>query len=390
MSGRIRRAFRDVLPARKALAYVGGPLWLLAWGFAHELADTVRLGQRTDTTGLTVILSSIAVLYGLWRAVGHHPLLPGYKKWLELSPWAPGQRLPLGPVRLVPQDLVVLGVILAPVALPAAKLPLTVGVMPVVLGGLQAFLLAYALCLGVTFMLTEVARLAYPLAFGAGAWLVFRDPLAGVAIAAAMAAWTQLGLSASLGGFPWREETDPKLDLGEVYPYAQLKHDTDYVKVRWYDGLALASLGGWWTYVLCSLEGMEPAAVVMVGAVAAFIRLAVYLNGTAAPISLLGRLRTLRPVIPGYDVAWLAPALALVACIGVLLGSEGLGWSGPLRGAVSVGATLLIVFNLGPSLKTWRLTGYHRIAEPNQAQRLQQQQQQQRQQQQQKQAFRVA
>ena len=47
------------------------------------------------------------VAYGLYRAMGFHPFFrPSYRKWLETTPWTWRKPLPVGPVRLGWEDLV--------------------------------------------------------------------------------------------------------------------------------------------------------------------------------------------------------------------------------------------------------------------------------------------
>jgi hypothetical protein len=94
------------------------------------------------------------------------------------------------------------------------------------------------------------------------------------------------------------------------------------------------------------------------------IRLLVYLDGSAAPISLLGRLATGRLVIRGYDSVFAAPLLALWAGVGVpiVLLSFGVG---PMEaGSAALALSVLLALKVGPNLREWRLAGGQRLTSP--------------------------
>src|SRR5262245_9773041 len=61
-----------------------------------------------------VLVTLAAAVYGIYRVACFHPAVnPRYFAWLKLSPWQADKPLPMGPVHLVWQDLVVIGTILA-------------------------------------------------------------------------------------------------------------------------------------------------------------------------------------------------------------------------------------------------------------------------------------
>mgnify|MGYP000517743457 CR=1 FL=1 len=62
----------------------------------------------------------------------------------------------------------------------------------------------------------------------------------------------------------------------------------------------------------------------------------VYLHQVAAPISVFGRLRTGRLVIPGFDKVFVVPALAFVASIALVSTLPDLGASTALTVAAAV------------------------------------------------------
>jgi hypothetical protein len=99
----------------------------------------------------------------------------------------------------------------------------------------------------------------------------------------------------------------------------------------------------------------------IVGIVMATVRVLVYCAVCWSPISLAGRLRTGRLIIPGYDQALVAPLLIL-ATGGVLPGTL-IDLDAPLPLVAAAVAPLLVVltFGAGPTLERWRLTGAYRL-----------------------------
>jgi hypothetical protein len=93
-------------------------------------------------------------------------------------------------------------------------------------------------------------------------------------------------------------------------------------------------------------------------------RLLIYLNGYAPPISFRGRIVTGRWIIPGYDQVFVAPLLALIAgsWLPKVLINRGFGFVE--ANTISLIWVYFLILILGPSLKTWRLTGNHRIMAP--------------------------
>ncbi len=81
--------------------------------------------------------------------------------------------------------------------------------------------------------------------------------------------------------------------------------------------------------------------------------------GRLPPISLWGRVRTLRWIIPGYDQIFLAPlSIFVVETVADLARKH---FDLLVVAPVSVFLTLLIAFNMGPTLRNWHTTGKHRM-----------------------------
>src|SRR5262249_56326467 len=99
------------------------------------------------------------------------------------------------------------------------------------------------------------------------------------------------------------------------WPFDIIRPRDVAVSISYRDGLMLSLLLGWWMYVI--LQRIDPQARFGANFVLVFIaqfaiagRIGTYCWGYAPPISLWGRIFTLRWVIPGYDYVFLAPLLA--------------------------------------------------------------------------------
>ena len=129
------------------------------------------------------------------------------------------------------------------------------------------------------------------------------------------------------------------------------------------DALLLGALGGWWmhcagwtmdsrdtTMVLGFVLGLSPLA-----------RLLCYLASHLPPISLWGRIRTGRWVIPGYDRVFIAPLAAWAGGALLLLALHSAGVAVEGCAPVVVAFVMATVLGLGPGRREWQLTGQHRI-----------------------------
>jgi hypothetical protein len=133
------------------------------------------------------------------------------------------------------------------------------------------------------------------------------------------------------------------------------------------DGFLVSLLVGWWALIyiesfdkkdqILPWLGLDIAIFCLIG-----IRCLIYCAGYRPPISLLGRIFTLRPVIPGYDKALLAPFCAILVAILVPFGCQQFGVPAEAAYPATAALSLLVILNMGPTLREWQLTGSHRIA----------------------------
>ncbi|HXT59852.1 MAG TPA: hypothetical protein VN699_14540, partial [Pirellulales bacterium] len=306
---------------------------------------------------------------GLYRVAGFHPLFKdAYRRWLSFTPWRRGLPLPVGPVHLAPQDAAVLAVIL--VLLHDAQLPRSA--LP------AAFLLTYLIGLLVSFARLGYSRAAYVLTFALG--LAIRLGLItppGLALLALLVVASQFVLSRTLDDFPWRGRLsldamrDPEHQkrlavLSVGWPFLQLRPNGLEFGIRYRHGILLSLLGGWWTYCLCGLisnaearEAIEQSLLYFLPLLIVFRRLRVYLSNHRSPIGLLGRLLTLRWIIPSYDQVFAAPLCILLTLLfapaAIDSWSVRLGVPLPTPHLV-ITLALLEALNLGPTVKCWHLT----------------------------------
>lgn len=336
-----------------------------------------------------VLYIAVALFYGIFRAVAFHPESNGdYRRWLENTPWTARHPLPAGPITLVPQDLVVILLLMGL----CQDWSLRVFYIP------AAFLSCYQGVLAIINWHWKEWALAYAVGFGIGTECFFiRQPELLLAIAAAYYPLTWLAVRRSLQRFPWQktqlsEAIDKSITRNSAqnslgWPYNALAPQPPSDIISRHDAICLSLLVGWWHLSILWGSDVE----VRLGLIlfplmfllfAPLIRVAVYQQGYRSPIDLWGRLRTGRLIIPAYDCVWIGSLVAWIVGIGLysktialaaivsgpgtllprwMLDSRQLyGWQINL---VPLGTTLAMMSLLliGPGLRRWQLTGQHRM-----------------------------
>lgn len=352
-------------------------MFLLVYGGVESLALSTELqfGFRLpDPRPSLAILRLAAIAYAIHRVLWFHPILRAdYRQWLATTPWTRHKPLPLGPVHLVAQDVVLL----------AGIFLLTWPVHGVHLVSVfQCFLIFYLLALGCSLLLTGNRLFTYAVGFGAGlmAHLV-TAPALGLAAGIASYGIGYVGFRHSLKRFPWDGDVLGSRPLPTAFaaempastqevgwPFQRLGPKfPDQARVPLADAILGSLLLGWWAHGLSSLveaDSQLVAPVFFLICAAGFMplfRLSRYCNGYLPPISLWGRLITGRWLIPGYDQVFVAPLLALfVGC--AALGLESVpGFDPAITFSLAGSAACMIVLGMGPDRMTWRLTGNHRV-----------------------------
>ncbi len=341
--------------------------------FEFRLGPLVEALSRPGATNL----AAACLAFGAFRAGAFHPFFrPGYRTWLNATPWTSAKPLPLGPVYFVWQDGLIVAAFAALSWLQPDFHPLRV----------VSFVLAgWLVLIGVTFRSTGAWGFNYAVWFGLGLLLLLaREPAACAAAAVVTYLLTWVGLRRSLARFPWERASDRSLAYslfnstshGTLYiggshgwSFEQLRPKLPpYMKIHLADAALTSLLAAWWLYAVGSqiksvtdrtevLTGLHTMALIGMGVG----RLVLYCVGYMPPISLLGRLGTRRWIIPGYDKVFLAPVGVLALAIAAPLLIRWWGVIPDYGLPISLALGTFLALGAGPSLTSWRLTGNHRI-----------------------------
>ena len=377
------RWLRVVLPPSWAIVTAGIIYFgLEAFCFGWEWYVGVSYPSPNSGEPFVAVMVMFAICYAVYRVWAFHPVLrPGYYNWLRVTPWTSGKPLPLGPVHLVLQDVMILGVMVG-LCWPRAGM--------VAQFVIHAFLFAYLSTLAAAHGESGQKAWAYAVAFGLGFMLLFVPNwgfyvAAGVTYVAALVGWRRV-----LAGFPWPERAAELQRLHEslkINLFSKRAAEKTNRSLGWPcdrlgpgfpnapfciaigDALVIGLLAGWWFFVAgYHLRHLRTIDIDLAGNFARLIfpgcviaRIFVYCHGYVPPLSLLGRVAHGRLIIPGYDQVLVAPLLAVLAFVAAHYLPL---WTGlPELIALPMGVTAVcwILLGMGPSLNDWRLTGNHRI-----------------------------
>ncbi len=344
-----------------------GPVWYLQWKFGRVDMPN-RFGPK--------ILRAGAFMLGIYRALAFHPYFrPGYLHWLKGTPWTVSKPLPLGPVELVPEDCLALGML----AFLGTTLPDFTSLYVINLflfGHIFATILTFWKTGSMAYEYTAILLLGFIPQFWGRQWIDF-------ALLAATYLLVHEGLWHALRKFPWQTEgfwrdirfvTTPGQTVANPscgWAFDRLHRDIRTAKgINRTDALLWCMLGSWWLFSLFSLiadprERRVCLAMVVMPAIfgAAGVRLLVYAHGCQPPISFWGRIRTFQWIIPGYDQVLAGPICSIVG--GLLVLSTMRDRFGPdeVRYPVAGGVAVLLALICPPNLRRFRLTGQHRLAQ---------------------------
>jgi hypothetical protein len=379
MIRRLTRWFALVLPPLWALLAFAliylGMTGVLAWFFwqLRRSDPTAAILSADLFVPRDVIIGFGLVTYGVFRVTAFHPVfLPTYRRWLEQIPWTYHRDLPGGPIHLVAQDgLLVIAAILLSYGSPRMQFL-----------AVPLFAAAYLIALGTTFWATGPRWPTYVVGFGLGLIVLLKgQPAAMLVVSGVLYGLAYVGLRQALKRFPWeipqawehfplrlQASRDERRQSTLGWPFDLLQPKPPTLAISRLDGLLLSLLGGWWTIVLASLpsapnDRLEASVVplLLVTPACVLIRAGLYCWTHWPPISLLGRIRTLRWIIPGYDKVFLAPLCTLLVGPGLVAVLARFGVPLNYSAPIAVAAMLFVTFNMGPTLCNWRLTGYSRI-----------------------------
>jgi hypothetical protein len=199
------------------------------------------------------------------------------------------------------------------------------------------------------------------------------------AAAAGASVLAHLGLRRSLARFPWRlnwfETWRQSLTSGAGpsssacgWPHDQLRSDlANDRRIEPHHAALASALTGWWVFAITGLIVPQDRNMILLmilvfeAPALAMLRLSIYRPGYAPPMHLWGRIVTLRWIIPRYHQIYVGPVCTLITPWAFLYVSAR--WRIPLEFAVppAVALTLYVALSCKPSLRSWRLTGRHRI-----------------------------
>jgi hypothetical protein len=365
------RWLRVVWPPGWALAcaaffYVGFEAFFLCTEWAFEM-PYYSLDVARVQTG---VLGGMLVVYAFYRTAAFHPChRPGYSQWLATTVWTARKPLPMGPIYLVWQDLLLVAIAVG-LAWPRGQTEAPRIIL--------AFGVAYLVCLAWTNFCTGEKHWTYAILFWAGAMaLVWTNVWAYAASLIVAYVLVYCGMRRSLRRFPWdsarnifsQEFQDRQKNKSVGWPYDHLgPRFSDLVEVGASDTLLAGCLAGWWVFAISSVFRDAKAysakgafflcaMLIFVGCVARICRYCInyYPSIDTAARSLPWF------IIPGYDRVLVAPFAAFG--VGLLIADIPT-WAGfdPFYAfPLAIAAACWILLGMGPSLKVWRLTGAHRI-----------------------------
>jgi hypothetical protein len=341
-----------------------GPFVFLEWKIQQPL-DIPRPGL--------FVLRFIGFIYGYWRLSSFHPALnPAYREWLERGPWNSRKALPAGPITLVWEDALPLGALAVMGAFLGPLIPYQ---------AIALFLLGYLTALVSPLFSTAPKAFGYLILFGIGLGIRFwPDPEVMLATLVVVYLIGLIGLRIGLKRFPWESFADsPRIediqkqlqDNSFGWPFDQLKPPPDQPGRRQltkFNGLMIGLLAGWFLFCFESLWPDPTAKLFLVqkgftGAVGALAvgRTLIYCTGYASPISLMGRIRTFRWIIRGYDKVFLGPLCTILVGVLAIDRFRPPGLDDLIFLPMALAAAVTVALDTGPSLRTWQLTGQHRL-----------------------------
>jgi len=328
----------------------------------------------------TTFIMLNALGYGIYRIVAFHPAANAeYRAWLKLTPWSAEKPLPAGPLQLVPQDLVVICLLLLfyrPASIKMLYIPTT-------------FLIGYQLSLAIYARLIGQWALAYLIAFGFSFIILFWDrPEAAFVAADGCFIIGRIAVSRALKTFPWDlpwqaelnsfkaiNEEQKKRRLG--WPVDQLAPKDPERMIPYHDGICISLIAGCWCFGALTQLPTEarliPPMMVIIGSGGALIAvLAAFAASHRSPLGIIARLLTLRWIIPSYDEIAIVPLVAILLSIctqvtAIILMAPRVNMVGPnpllgmILSSIGLSLTLLLLLVCGPVLERWRLAAQHKI-----------------------------
>lgn len=357
-----------------------GNLWLIKLAVPNAVSGISDMSEIRNVR--VTILAGAAGVYALYRLWRFHPACNhAYAAWLKLSPWTADKPLPLGPIHVVWQDAVVIGVLTAIAAWHAHVNPaLPVAVFGLVYLGGMTLLLAltrgWSSCLVLGFLwpalilpgLEGVPKIVLVAAIIAVIWWAQRKSLRAFPweflANSNRPAGSILQMEIRIDGLSGRPATRIPSNLG--WPFLALSPKVHCHSISMLTSVSLSALIGWWSF--CAIECFKiaplPELILVFAVLAAAIRLTIYCSGLTPSFNVWGRIVSGRILVPGFDKVFLTPlAVMLLATFGGMIIRRSDSWY-PVTESCVIALICYVLFSGGPTLRNWVLTGQHRFRFP--------------------------
>ncbi len=370
----MKNLWRHTLPHPIAIL-----IWVLAYSSVLFIDIVKHVKGEIAGIGIApreILLVLFAVLHGFLRARLFHPALnSNYRYWLATSPWSSGKPLPLGPVHLIWTDFIIIAILTLLAFLEKLCNPLWNEFSPLkqdffLAGPAIAFMLTYIVILLYAHFICKQYKFSFIILFGLG-FLVYphRNPFIALGVLFLLYGICYWSYRSYMKQFPWNTDfwnTDPigtwllnaKKEGLIGWPF-HIRKDACISNLT---ALSISILITWWIHVFNSLAKNDSISFFSPAlfTVLSIVRLGIYADLCRSPISLWGRIRTGRWIIPGYDQIFVAPLCILLTgicfpCVFITLGLKP-----PYYAELTIFLMIYMSLALGPSLKKWLLTGqYH-------------------------------
>ncbi|CAA6692292.1 Unannotated [Lentimonas sp. CC19] len=316
-------------------------------------------------------------MYGFWRLVGKHPITrPQYAEWLGNTPWTPKHPLPDGPVQLTWQDGIVVAIF---------QLLIWLHLEPIPFLGVIVFAYAYLTPCALYLRILKQHKAAYSICF------LLLIPLIGGEHSLFLHSFSlltglvisQISLPKSLetciqkmrhGDTPQIIVTNSNIERG---PTSRMPMVTPQRFLSRPESVALSLLIGMFSSILFNHPGtadflQSPTSGMMLIGLPIIVYLGCYLNKHQAPLSITGRIKTGKFIIPKFDSIFIAPLLVLSVTLILLPVLKASTIPPELIIGTTISYTLIILLNVGPTEAEFNLTGAHQIRDIRQIPRRQQ------------------
>lgn len=319
----------------------------------------------------TGIATAGAVAFAFWRVLAFHPIARwDYRQWLMQTPWTPGKPLAMGNVWPGGVDVLLVAIFcwLSGNDLKGALIAPVFGYSVAIVAA-TCLMAGFSRQRGVVYLLVFGLGLAVRVAYNC-VWplivLAALLPIVYFALRRSLqpARWPDFPLS--LQKYQERQRQQSWMLLGWPFGFVGPRASPRYLGGA--DALVIALLLGWFVHsglAMANLTRQDESGLVAMGSaligLAAVIRAIGFCITYWSPISIAGRLLTLRWIIPKYDRALVAPLAAIVVLFLGQLAILKFDVPAPIGQPVVAALCALVLLGVGPSVRNWELTGGHRI-----------------------------